>query len=331
MTKKNIKPYGSSNGRNRTLSNKNISGLGTKKKVKKQKESGDNSLEATTKIRIDSNRINDAESLDTSFLEGRLDKKVRDNSKAKEKILKEKKQIFFEFEIIKWIFFTLAFLCIIILAIIYFKNSPLFKIDDNSVPISDKSVKKQEKDGNNVVIDSNYLFVGDFYIDKLNFDDLDYHYVKSSDEKLTTESLLEDMKSKVYDFNPSDIFIQVGVNDLNDDVSIDDIISNYNKIISEIKKNRSYAKIYIIALNYINNDIDEFDSSILSNNVDNDKIKKLNNELKTLAENEKVNYIEIDELYTDNDKLDSRYTDNGIYLNDDGNKIVIESVKDYLE
>ena len=331
MTKKNIKPYGSSSGRNRTLSNKNISGLGTKKKVKKQKESGDNSLEATTKIRIDSNRINDAESLDTSFLEGRLDKKVRDNSKAKEKILKEKKQIFFEFEIIKWIFFTLAFLCIIILAIIYFKNSPLFKIDDNSVPISDKSVKKQEKDENNVVIDSNYLFVGDFYIDKLNFDDLDYHYVKSSDEKLTTESLLEDMKSKVYDFNPSDIFIQVGVNDLNDDVSIDDIISNYNKIISEIKKNRSYAKIYIIALNYINNDIDEFDSSILSNNVDNDKIKKLNNELKTLAENEKVNYIEIDELYTDNDKLDSRYTDNGIYLNDDGNKIVIESVKDYLE
>ena len=332
MAKNNVKPYGSSNNRNRTLSNKKNLGVKISKKTKKQSDNSDNSLENTTRIRIDSKRINDAESLDTSFLEGRIDKKVRDNNKAKEKILKEKKQIIFDFEIIKWIFFSLAFLCIIVLAIVYFKNSPLFKIDDSSVTINEKESKSKEKEqAEKIVLDSNYLFVGDYSINKLNFEDLDYHYVKSSSDELTSSNVLNDIDSKIYTFNPSDIFIQVGTYDLNEDKSNTEIISNYRKIINGIKKNRSYANINIISLLYINKDVDEYDSDIFNDKVSNDKIRKLNNEIKSLCNEMNVNYIEMNELYNSNDELDSKYTSNGIYLNDEGNELVIKKIKEYLE
>lgn len=332
MAKNNVKPYGSSNNRNRTLSNKKNLGVKISKKTKKQSDNSDNSLENTTRIRIDSKRINDAESLDTSFLEGRIDKKVRDNNKAKEKILKEKKQIIFDFEIIKWIFFSLAFLCIIVLAIVYFKNSPLFKIDDSSVTINEKKSKSKEKEqAEKIVLDSNYLFVGDYSINKLNFEDLDYHYVKSSSDELTSSNVLNDIDSKIYTFNPSDIFIQVGTYDLNEDKSNTEIISNYRKIINGIKKNRSYANINIISLLYINKDVDEYDSDIFNDKVSNDKIRKLNNEIKSLCNEMNVNYIEMNELYNSNDELDSKYTSNGIYLNDEGNELVIKKIKEYLE
>ena len=333
MTKKNVKPYGSSNNRNRTLSNKNNSTTSVLKKNKNQVNNNDNSLEATTKIRIDSGRINDAESLDTSFLEGRLEKKVRDNNKAKEKILKEKRKILFDFEIIKWIFFSLAFLCIVILAVIYLKNSPLLKVDTDSTIDNKKSFVYREKENvaEENIIDSNYLFVGDTYIDKLDFSSLDYHYVKSFDNDLTTEKLLDNMREKIYVFNPSDIFIQVGINDLKDDVSIDDIISNYSEIIDKIKDNRPYANINIMALYYLNDDVDDYDSEVYGDNVDNDKIKKLNNRLNKMSVEKKVKFIEINDLFNTSDKLNSQYTDDGIYLNKDGNKLFIKRIKEYLE
>ena len=330
MAKKTVKPYGSSNNRNRTLSNKKISGTKIPKKNKKQNDNSDNSLENTTRIRIDSSRINDAESLDTSFLEGRLDKKVRDNNKAKEKILKEKKQIIFDFEIIKWIFFSLAFLCVIVLAIVYFKNSPLFKIDDSDVTI--KEIKNNTTNNNSDgIVDSNYLFVGDYSINKLDFSDLDYHYVKSSENELTSKKLLDNVRNMVYDFNPSDIFIQVGVYDLKEDMSNDDIVSNYRDIINGIKKNRSYANINVVSLLYINEEVEEYDSNVLGDNVNNDKIKKLNNEIKSLCDDKNVNYIELNDLYNSSGDLDSKYTENGIYLNDDGKELVIKKLKEYLE
>ena len=331
MAKKSFKPYGSSNNRNRTLNNKKSQSTSILKKSKKNNDDIDKAFEATTKIRIDSSRINDAESLDTSFLEGRLDKKVRNNKKAKEKILKEKKQVIFNFEIIKWIFFSLAFLCIVILAIIYLKNSPLFKIEYEAKENKKSIINEKKKDEEVVKIDSNYLFVGDLYIDKLDFKNSDYHYVKSFEKDLTTEKLLDNMKKMIYDFNPSDIFIQIGIYDIDNDVSIDEFVSNYKEIIDEIKKNRPYANINIMGIYFINEDVDGYDSEIYSDKVNNNIINKFNNKIKKIADDKGVNYFDVDILSNDSNKLDSRYTDNGIYLNDDGNEKIVKRIKEYLE
>ena len=49
----------------------------------------DENKEDTLNLHVSEERINDAESLDTSFLDGRAQKKVVKNSREKEKILKE--------------------------------------------------------------------------------------------------------------------------------------------------------------------------------------------------------------------------------------------------
>ena len=144
MSKNSVKSYGSTTNRNRTINNKK-----NNNKNKREDKSIDKSLENTTRIRIDDNRINDAESLDTSFLEGRLDKKSKDNIKTKEKILKERKQVLFNFEIIKCVFFGLAFICVFVLGFVFLRDSSLFKIKSISNIERKKDTDEKKKDVEN--------------------------------------------------------------------------------------------------------------------------------------------------------------------------------------
>lgn len=324
MSKNSVKSYGSTTNRNRTINNKK-----NNNKNKREDKSIDKSLENTTRIRIDDNRINDAESLDTSFLEGRLDKKSKDNIKTKEKILKERKQVLFNFEIIKCVFFGLAFICVFVLGFVFLRDSSLFKIKNISNIERKKDTDEKKKDVENN-IDKNYVFVGDYYIDKYNFDNLDYYYVKSSNNDLTTGKLLDDMKKMIYDFNPSIVFIQVGSNDLKDNRSIEDITNDYKKIIDNIKDNRPYAKIVINSLLPINKDNDDFDSDRVNDSYSDDVVK-LNSELKKLADDKNIDYIDLYNVLSEDNKLKDDYTDNGIDLNDEGYKKIEIEIKKYLE
>lgn len=324
MSKNSVKSYGSTTNRNRTINNKK-----NNNKNKREDKSIDKSLENTTRIRIDDNRINDAESLDTSFLEGRLDKKSKDNIKTKEKILKERKQVLFNFEIIKCVFFGLAFICVFVLGFVFLRDSSLFKIKNISSIERKKDTDEKKKDVENN-IDKNYVFVGDYYIDKYNFDNLDYYYVKSSNNDLTTGKLLDDMKKMIYDFNPSIVFIQVGSNDLKDNRSIEDITNDYKKIIDNIKDNRPYAKIVINSLLPINKDNDDFDSDRVNDSYSDDVVK-LNSELKKLADDKNIDYIDLYNVLSEDNKLKDDYTDNGIDLNDEGYKKIEIEIKKYLE
>ena len=86
MAKNEVRPY-RNNVTNRYK--KNSSNSKNKKKTTNNKKDN-NDLSVTTRIRIDDTRLNDSDSLDTSFLEGRLGRKAKDNKKVKDKILKEK-------------------------------------------------------------------------------------------------------------------------------------------------------------------------------------------------------------------------------------------------
>ena len=58
-----------------------------KRQSNNKKIKQDEKLEATTRIRIDRNRLDDTKTLDTSFLEGRMDtKNVKAVKRQKEKI-----------------------------------------------------------------------------------------------------------------------------------------------------------------------------------------------------------------------------------------------------
>lgn len=293
-------------------------------------------LENTTRIRIDDTRLNDADTLDTSFLEGRMELKVKKNSNIKEKILNSDNSLIVRLKLLKNMFFGLALLCVLILIVLVGFNSlsnssKKNKIKETTISDKDKSIA-EDTINSNKVIDKNYLFVGDFSIDELNKDDfdLDYHYVKSSEEKLTTTDLLNDMKKKIYDYNPSDIFLNIGMTELKDNKDIDEIIDNYSKIIDSIKENRPYANIYIESLYPIDKDNKNYKKSLLSDDVDNDKIEEFNKKLKNLAKKKKVKYMDCYSLLEKDGKLNSDYTDNGVYLNKEGYSVLIENINSIL-
>lgn len=302
----------------------------TPKRTTRNKKIDNKKLDVTTRIRVDEIRLNDSDSLDTSFLEGRVERQSRNNTKkVAEKILKDNSDRIRKLKVIKRLFFTIALVMCIILLIILLVNF-----------VKEIDFSKNNKTSNNVVqkteekeIDNNFLFVGDFGTEEFNFDnyDLDYHYVKKTDKKLTTEKLNNDLNNYIYKYNPSIVFLQVGIIDLDEDKSIDEIIDNYGKIIDSIKENRSYAEIYIESLYPINRDIEDFDHEIIKSDIDNDDIKKLNSRLKTLAEEKKVKYIDLFSALENKGKLDEIYTDNGYLLNDDGYKQVYKYIIKYTK
>ena len=302
----------------------------TPKRTTRNKKIDNKKLDVTTRIRVDEIRLNDSDSLDTSFLEGRVERQSRNNTKkVAEKILKDNSDRIRKLKVIKRLFFTIALVMCIILLIILLVNF-----------VKEIDFSKNNKTSNNVVqkteekeIDNNFLFVGDFGTEEFNFDnyDLDYHYVKKTDKKLTTEKLIDDLNNYVYKYNPSIVFLQVGIIDLDEDKSVDEIIDNYGKIIDSIKENRSYAEIYIESLYPINRDIEDFDHEIIKSDIDNDDIKKLNSRLKTLAEEKKVKYIDLFSALENKGKLDEIYTDNGYLLNDDGYKQVYKYIIKYTK
>ena len=138
------------------------------------------------------------------------------------------------------------------------------------------------------------------------------------------------MKKMIYDFNPSIVFIQVGSNDLKDNRSIEDITNDYKKIIDNIKDNRPYAKIVINSLLPINKDNDDFDSDRVNDSYSDDVVK-LNSELKKLADDKNIDYIDLYNVLSEDNKLIDDYTDNGIDLNDEGYKKIEIEIKKYLE
>ncbi len=329
-TKKNENIKKKEEVKNKKINNVNVKSKEIKKEVpKKKKEKAKKiNLDFTTRIRIDKDRINDYETLDTSFLEGRIDKKTNKNKKLKEKILKEKKtnNNELDFGAIKNFIIILLIIIGVGFSVMFFSKSILDGKYSNIDTQENENVVTKDEEYQEEVIDDNYLFVGDFYTKDFNFDDYDYHYVKVCENDFTTKKVLDDLKNKVYRYNPSIVFIQLGIMDLNEDKSVDEIVNNMEEIIDNIKDNRPYTKIYIESLYPINKDADKFDR-IISKDILEDDIKEVNKKLKDLTKNKKVEFLDLYSILSDEDKLKDDYSYNGVKLNEEGYNLVREKIE----
>lgn len=272
-------------------------------------------LEDTIRIRIDDDRVNDVDSLDTSFIEGKKRKKVKENKKAREKILTESKDYSNVFSVIKYIIYILAATCVVFLGVLALKNNKFF--ESIKEPVEEKKEEKEK-----VVLPDNYLFVGDFYTKNMELDDFLYPYVKVSDLEYTTKDLLDNIEDDIYVYNPSTIFIQIGYNDLSSGVEESEIISNLEEIVKGVKSNRPYARIYIESLYPIR----KIENEEEVNNITNKDIKSLNNKINKLSKSLDITYIDMYNELLEDDELKENYSDDGINLNEDGYKRVFKVI-----
>lgn len=222
---------------------------------------------------------------------------------------------------------------IILIISIFFNAFFLLKINNLSLSIDDLNNTIEDKNGEMERLEddyTNYLFLGDSITD---FYDLDKYYeglpvVNSGISGNTTEDILNDMKNRVYNYNPSKVFLLIGTNDLIHDISVDDIVSNIEKIVNEINSNEPQSEIYVESVYPVNDNLDE-DMVDVRNN---DDIMEINEEIKKYCDDNGYTYINMyDKLLDDDGNFNEEYTDDGLHPNSRGYEVITEEIKKYLD
>ena len=211
--------------------------------------------------------------------------------------------------------------------VVFFSTLLLLSIVLNVVFVFTKPVVKYK-------IDNNILFFGDSLTARY---DLDFYFPKKNvinkgvgGEK--TEDLLERIDKDVYEYNPSKIFVQCGINDIINDIDKEDILLNIRTIITGIKVNRSYAKVYMESLYPVNEKKVKDSDNEKHRKLNNKQIKEYNEEIKKICEDNSIIYINVFDEMTDKDgNLKELYTNDGLHLTNLGYLKLTSILKDYIE
>lgn len=128
---------------------------------------------------------------------------------------------------------------------------------------------------------------------------------------------------------PKKLFIMAGINDLVQGKSVDEIVSNYNKLLSTVSRNSPNTKIYIESTLPINSD--KYKQNYPSyKNVKNGDILILNNKIKSFASKYNGTFINLYSLFNKNGDMNPIYTVDGVHLTGEGYKIWANAIRNYI-
>lgn len=250
--------------------------------------------------------------LDTTFVDKVFN--VKSNNKSCGKKVNKKKNI-------------IVILLIISLLYSFFITYKVLTVKPKIKTVT-KTVEKK-------IVDDNIVFLGDSITYRYDLEKYfdGYKVVNSGKNGDKTTDILDNMKKRVYDYNPSKVFILIGTNDLGlNGHNVDDIYNNIKEIVSNIKENRPLAEIYIESIyptGDLNDDNVNYDALKYR---DSDDVKELNDKLKEYCKDEKLTYIDLyDKLIDDEEHLNSDYTSDGLHINDDAYEIITNELIKYLK
>ena len=122
---------------------------------------------------------------------------------------------------------------------------------------------------------------------------------------------------------PARIFILIGINDISRNIPDSVILMNYQRMIDRIQLESPSTKIFLQTILPVNNDF-----PVKAQFNKDEHILYVNQELKKLAEKEKVKLIDLyKEFLGADNKLDKKYTYDGLHLNAEGYKHWAEILK----
>lgn len=132
-----------------------------------------------------------------------------------------------------------------------------------------------------------------------------------------TEGLLKRINN-VTDFQPDNVFIMIGINDLIEKVSLNEIKENYRTIIEILKTKCPKTKIFIQS----NLPTYGLKSTFSSSRDINYRVLELNKYLENLAKQEKVVFINLyDDFVNQKNELKPELTTDGVHLRKQGYQI----------
>lgn len=138
----------------------------------------------------------------------------------------------------------------------------------------------------------------------------------------TTSGILNRLK-EIVESQPSKLFVMAGINDLDKNIPIPDVVSNYQKILGQIKTSSPSTEVYIQSILPIN-------SSLTASRMNSEKIIAVNQSLKELAEKSDYVYVDLYSKLSNENQLDSTYTRDGVHLNGRGYVIWKKEIEHYV-
>jgi len=143
----------------------------------------------------------------------------------------------------------------------------------------------------------------------------------------TTFGILERL-DEITEGQPSKIFLLIGINDISRNFPDDQILKNYREIISRIQDESSETKIYIETILPVNKSFNVYKRHY---NKD-EHILYINDELRKMASEMAVILIDIYPVFLDaQNRLEAKFTDEGLHLNEKGYLKWAKILKPYLE
>ena len=293
---------------------------------RKRDLSVDENYSITKQQKFDFDEMKFSDEIDTSFVENKRKKKkeiVDDLAKSYEKVKEEQekreKHSHGKLRVgrVIVIIVILALLLALLIASIFVVLKP------------DVKTKVVTKEKEVVIIDDNYLFLGGSITEQYDLDEYypDMFVVNSGISGNQTQDILDDMKERVYQYNPSKVFLLIGTNDIQAGVEEEDIVNNICEILKDIKENRPYAELYLEAIYPVDEDLSGAQTRT------NEEIESINSELKKFCKEEDVTYINTYELLLDEDgeKLNEDYTKDGLHITDEGYEVITKELEKYMK
>ncbi|HIT22861.1 MAG TPA: hypothetical protein IAD45_00415 [Candidatus Faecimonas intestinavium] len=289
-----------------------------------QKNSEDNMDFNITKQQVfDFDEMKFSDEIDTSFVENKRKKKdqivdelTQSYEKGKVQQQKREKKHHSKIRVERFV----AILCILALL-----GTCVFLL---MKPEKTKVITKKEEV---VVMDDNYLFLGDSITEQYDLDEYynDLPVVNSGISGNKTKDLLNDLNNRVYQYNPSKVFLLIGTNDIQSKVEEDVIVNNIKKILEDIHENRPYAKLYLEAIY----PVDEGSSG--AQDRTNKEIQSINASLEDYCKKNDITFIDMYDLLldpeSDKDRLFEDYSKDGLHISDEGYEVITEELMKYIK
>ena len=138
----------------------------------------------------------------------------------------------------------------------------------------------------------------------------------------TTYEMEEALDTVVFGLEPSHIFLSIGTNDLNEeDYRLDQLIANYERILTEIRGRLSEAKLYLIAYYPMNPQVLRRSPILweIFHRRTNERVAEANEALGQMAERAGAQLLDYNNVLTDEEGcLKEEYTVDGIHMYADG-------------
>ncbi|MBO1511529.1 GDSL-type esterase/lipase family protein [Metabacillus bambusae] len=187
------------------------------------------------------------------------------------------------------------------------------------------------------------LFVGSSLMEQFPINEMQQTFEKPytiynrSVGGFVSADLIANLDTCIFELEPSKIFINIGTNDIGSPTyQLNNLIENYDNILSQIKLRLPKSKIYVMAYYPVNTEttfpnVGPEQKEFMFQNRNNTTLKEANQAVEKLAQKHNYMFINVNEgLFDNNGNLKAEFSVEGIHMWPNAYEVVLQNIKKYL-